>query len=445
MNENNDRIKSGGDKIALLGLFIISLLVAQLIIGSRSAILLSEPIELTHTGLSAPIPLGNGWQSRKSWVFQDNAFLLDSNYAINPRKPTAIAQCQYYFTADILTPQERFRQKALEVSGVIVNSDRIQTDNLIFDWAHINTHQINLNMFIGTARLPYNHQFDVEVHEIAGDVEFAEKTFMSIINQVHLEDNNLLRTGAEMIADFKSKGIDNVMDEQKPQGFFLIEDARKRTIGFVTDILTGNPDDNPFNIKVAGFIYIRGRRGYEQATSFRSSNNYDEFVWKSETYRGTNTSGTDISLDNDGVITISKYGLESQQDSFIFSTVAIPDALLGLFSYEMLKSDAKEIIVDTISGEGKVVPTMISKVEPGDDIFTDEETAYILKLEPLDGKGYYEQIYLDNNRKIYKRLLRQEDLYTLVKASMEEIKTQFPERADHVIKNNSETTNKDIL
>lgn len=444
MNETSEGIKPGGDKIALLGLFVIALLIAQLIVSSRSVILLSEPIELANTGLSISIPVGNGWQSNKTWAFHDNAFILGSSYVMNPRKPTALAQCQYRFAAEIFTPQEIFKQKALELAGMIVNTDQVQTDKLVFDWAHINTPQINLHMFIGTALLPGNHQLDIEVHEISGNADIAEKTFMSIIKKVHYKDNNLFRTGAEMIAVFKSKGIDNLIDEQKPQGFYLIEDAGKKTIGFMTDILTSSTQDNPLNIHVAGFVYIRGRSGYEQATSFQSDNNYDQFTWKGQTYRGRNKSGTEIDLNRDGTLTISKYGPDPLQESYRPGNAAIPDALLGLFSYEVLGSNEKEIAVDTISIDGKIVPTLISKMQVDEDIFADEQTAYILKFEPQDGQGFYEQVYLDKNKKIYKRLLRQEDLYTLKKASIEEIRAIFPERSKNILQD-VEPTNKDLL
>ena len=49
----------GGDKIALLGLIVVSLLIARFIVVSKSVILLSEPITLTDTGLSVSMPEGN--------------------------------------------------------------------------------------------------------------------------------------------------------------------------------------------------------------------------------------------------------------------------------------------------------------------------------------------------------------------------------------------------
>ena len=60
MDKTYDIRKIGGDKIALLGLFVVSLLIARFIVVSKSAILLLEPIPLTDTGLSVSMPDGNG-------------------------------------------------------------------------------------------------------------------------------------------------------------------------------------------------------------------------------------------------------------------------------------------------------------------------------------------------------------------------------------------------
>jgi hypothetical protein len=60
MDKTYDIRKIGGDKIALLGLFVVSLIIAHAIVVSKSAILLSEPITLADTGLSVSMPLGNG-------------------------------------------------------------------------------------------------------------------------------------------------------------------------------------------------------------------------------------------------------------------------------------------------------------------------------------------------------------------------------------------------
>ena len=68
MDKTYDIRKIGGDKIALLGLFIVSLLIARALVVSKSAILLSEPTRLTRSGLSVSMPEGNGWKSEGKWI-----------------------------------------------------------------------------------------------------------------------------------------------------------------------------------------------------------------------------------------------------------------------------------------------------------------------------------------------------------------------------------------
>ena len=189
MNKTYDIRKIGGDKIALLGLFIIALLIARIIVASRSALVLSEPITLTDTGLSVSMPAGNGWKSEKQWRYHENAFFLSSNFALGSNRPTAWAQCRYLLAAEMTTPQMRFEQRSFEVDGAIIKTDRMQIDTLTIDWALIEKPQTPLSFIFGTAKLQNNHQLDIEVHQIMGDDEMAERTFKSIVKTLSFKDN----------------------------------------------------------------------------------------------------------------------------------------------------------------------------------------------------------------------------------------------------------------
>ena len=189
MDKTYDIRKIGGDKIALLGLFIIALLIARIIVASRSALVLSEPIKLTYTGLSVSMPEGNGWKSEKQWKHHENAFSLSSSFALGSSRPTAWAQCRYLLAAEPTTPQMRFEQKALEFEGQIVKMDQTKTDTLTFYWALIEQPQTPLSFIFGTAKLQNNHQLDIEVHQIMGDDEMAERTFKRIVKTLSFKDN----------------------------------------------------------------------------------------------------------------------------------------------------------------------------------------------------------------------------------------------------------------
>jgi hypothetical protein len=168
MNNTYRIIKLGADKIALLGLFIITLLMARLIVDLKSALLLSEPIKLAHTGLSVSMPTGNGWQSGKKWKYRDNGFTLGSNFTPGSGRPTFWIYCQYLLAAEKITPEMRFSQKVSEVEGAVVKMGQTQTDTITIDWTHIQKPEIFLNMlyknrkFFSTCfRAPQNYQTTV--------------------------------------------------------------------------------------------------------------------------------------------------------------------------------------------------------------------------------------------------------------------------------------------
>ncbi len=192
MDKTYDIRKIEGDKIALLGLFIVALLIAHIIVVSKSALVFSEPITLTNSGLSVSMPAGNGWKSEKKWKYHENAFSLSSNFALGSSRPTAWAQCRYLLAAEPTTPQMRFEQKALEVEGRIVKMDQMRIDTLIIDWALIEKPQTPLSFIFGTANLPNNHQFDIEVHQVMGDTEMAERTFKGIVKTLSFKDSRSL-------------------------------------------------------------------------------------------------------------------------------------------------------------------------------------------------------------------------------------------------------------
>jgi len=196
MDKTYDIQKIGGDKIALLGFFAVSLLIARTIVISKSAILLSEPIILPDTGLSVSMPQGNGWKSEKKWRSYENGFSLRSRFARGSRSPSAEAHCRYVKGTETTDLQSLFERKAFDVKGEIVKVDQIYKDTLTFDWTLIENPKISLIFIFGTAKLTYNRRLDIEVQQIMNDPEMAERVFKKIVNNLNFEENQLLVSGA---------------------------------------------------------------------------------------------------------------------------------------------------------------------------------------------------------------------------------------------------------
>lgn len=428
MNETYETKKTVADKIVLLGLFVVALLIAYLITASRSAIVLSEPIELNYAGLSVSIPSGNGWRSEKQWKFEENGFVLSSVFAPGAGRATALASCRYLLAAVETTPNTQFKQKASAIGGTIDETGETYINSLTVNWAHIKKQKTLSDMFFGTARLPNNRRCDIEVYQTAGDTNLTEQAFKRITESLKFKDNQLLEAGSEIIAGIKSKGLNYFLDKKSQQSFFLIKNAEGHTIGFTMDVLTtGQPAGEQPDIQAAGFLCLREHYAQEQATFFQSDNRFDEFTWKQEVSSRTGRSGTEIVLSKDGTMTVSKPGPQAKEKTYQPGPAAMPDVFLEQLFTQLLKSSREKNIVDMIEANGKITPTLISRIE------AKEEAAVALKLQILDGRGFYEILYLDGKNHVSDGLLHYESTLLLKRTDAENILREFPEHADLIL------------
>lgn len=463
------------DKIAFFGLFIAVLLIASLLVLWRSAIVLSEPIELNCAGLSVCIPTGAGWRSEKQWKYQQNAFTLDSFFNPGPGSVTAIVSCRYLLAATKTTPEVLFKEKASAVSGSKIAktgqleigrpdssfAKGLQNKSIpTIDWAHIKGSKTLFDTFFGVAQLPNNRRLDIEVYQAAGDTDLAEEIFKSVTESLKFTDNQLLEAGSKIVAEIKGKGLDSFLgprfakgpssaknsqsgghlDNEDRESFFLIKDAKGRTIGFTMEVL-GSPEPGRFG--AGSFYYIRGRHDQEQVTFFQSDNSFNEFVWKSETIGPGGRSGVEIVLDKNGIMTVKEFDLQAKEKDYQIGPAAIPDVLGKYIFSQMLDSNQKEIFVDIIEADGKITPALVSRIEAGSPFASQnrssgadvaqEEAAYVFRIEFLDGRGFSEQVYLDNQKRISRMLLQQESTYTLERTGAENILREFPEQGSYIL------------
>ncbi len=430
MNVDYESRKFESDKIALLGLFVLALVAAYIIVSVKSTLVFSEPIELAHTGLYVSMPVGNGWQSEEQWRYQKNTYTLSSSFAVGSDKPTSWAYCQYLLAPEALPAKTWYEQKAADVNGTIVEISREQKNTLTIDWAHIDRPEFFLTTFLGIVELPNNRRLNIEVGQIEDDLDMAEEVFKRIISSLNFEDNRLFTDGIEIVSTIKDKGLSSFLDNQDRQIYFLIRNSKGRTIGFMIDALVNSESDAPMNIQAAGHLYGRGLQ--EQATLFRSRNNLSEFVWQSETKSITGISRAEIILDKAGIMTVGVVDARSET-KYRPSSAAIPDIFIEQLLRQIIESDAKRIIIDKIDADGKIVPTRVSLIEDRESIIAGEDATYAMKLEFLDGRGFFDLVFFDDRKQIFEVTVQEEKRYTIEKTSREVIVREFPERADFVL------------
>ncbi len=434
MSKTFDTKKFAADKIAFLGLLIVALLIARLIITSRSAIVLSEPIVLEHSGLSVSIPTGRGWRSENRWLYQEDGFTLSGVFVPYSANPTILVQCQYLLAAEDASASAMFEQRAQKIKGAIEKTGQTDTGSLTLDWAHIRRQKTLFNTFIGTVLLANNRRLNVKVDEVAGDTEAAERLFNKIIESLSFEGNPLLTAGTEIVTAIKDVGLDRFLHNREQQNFFLIKDTARRTIGFTMDVLIDSQQNSPLNIQGAGLLYLPGRYALEQATFFQSDNGFDEFEWQIERVERKSRTGTKISAEYSGPITVKRFGPQAEEKSYHAGRAMIPAVLADMVFEQMLDSDYEKIIIDVIKTDGAVAPMLVSRTEATDRAGDVDNIEYVLMAEFLDGRGFSEMIFFDSQRQILGSILKQEQVYIFERTDLETVLKLFPQQADYILK-----------
>ena len=428
MSDFRDIRKWGGDKIGLLGLFVLAVLAAYLTVALKSAVQLSDPILLPHTGLSISVPVGNGWHSEQRWMYHDNAFVLSSVFILRPGRATGWAHCQYRWGMKKAAPEDRFAWKASDVDGEIVETGRTQAGGLSVDWARIERPDFLLTTFWGTAELPNDRQLDIEMHQVMSDPELSKRIFNGILENMRFEDDPLLEAGAEIAAAIKDKGAHNVLNDREKRASYLIKDSAGKPIGFTMEILADTGRDVRLNIQGAGFSYVKGQ---EHETSFKCNNNLSEFTYTSQVEDGEGTRRVQIVLDESGTMAVKQLGQQSDEKKYYPGSAALPDVFFDHVFRHMLETGRRNIAMDLIDTSGKIIPTYIARIAA-----ENPEAAYVFDIEFLDDKDFSQRVFLDEQRQLFRSLIQQENLYILEETTAQKIATEFPEYAQRLLRSN---------
>jgi hypothetical protein len=432
----SSKIKRYGlDKLALFGLFVLSLATAQLVVTSRSAIRLSAPIELPYSGLSLSVPAGNGWQNDQRWKYQQNGFTLKSVLAIKQSALHAQVHCRYLLAADSRPLKEQLNDREAAMDGQAVQTGQTTIGGVAIDWARIEQQERSTVLFFGTALLPDGRGLNVELLCSTDESDAAEQVFNLIINSIQFTDNGLLRAGAEILAQIRQQGLDNLLASnpqynQNPQLLCLLSNERGQATGFTMDVLADAGSGEELNIRAAGYYYIRQRPPREMVTFFQTDNRLQKFVWKTEMSGQTGTGGVQITADDPNAMTVNRFDAD-KENRYMLNPAAIPDILLDFAFGKMLDTEHNKILLDSINSYGTVTLLLVSRM-PDADINDRKDYQYVFKTELLDGHGFSSVIYLDNQRQMVRTLLNEEQTYSAERTDAQSILRLFPERSEIV-------------
>jgi hypothetical protein len=289
-------------------------------------------------------------------------------------------------------------------------------------------------VFFGIAQLSNGRRLSIEVQGPSPDADWIEQIFTGITEAVNFEDNYLLENGRKIVEKLKTRGLAQLIPNHHRQRFFLVMDEKKQIRGFLTDLLTISPEQGPDSTRLAELYHIQTRQGSLGGHSlFQGDQKLQQFLWISK----TGSSGTigettvQIELGEDGQMTVEAYTpLVSR--SYAIGPAAIPEIfleqLIGLFA----ESRTTEVLIDLIFSDGRILPTRLSVIDAG-RTDADQPAAHKVRLDFLDLQGYHGQIYLDDNKELFRTVLHRENTYIFQRSNKDEVLKYFPVWRDYFL------------
>ncbi len=427
MFENFDKEKYGADKIALLALLILAMFIAHLVTRSRSAIILSSPIILPPAGLKVAMPHGNGWQTQNQWTYKQQAFKLTSYFAPSIASPTAEASCRYIMTATDADAEQLIRQKAAEFGLVIKNTTQTSAGSNLLNFAHLEAPQSPAEIFVGFINLPNNRLVEIQVYSRLGETDQARQTLMQIAQSVQIED-----PAVKIVEEIKKAGLASFLDEDTQQTHFIITDERKKTIGFSTETKTIGPRYTNFNIQVHSNVYLTGQYAQQQKSFFRTNDSLEQYIWKIEIETPAGQTTTEIALDKGGLLNVKTLGEQFTQKQYNLSPAALPEIFSDPVFAQMINSHIDSVIIDMVTSTASITPTLVSKVKTLTTA-TAANAGFVFTVQYLDASGFSEVVYLDSQKQVVKRILKQKRTFTMQRTSADELVINFPEKTDLIL------------
>ena len=405
------------DKIAFLGLFVLSIVIASFIVSAKSVIKLTEPIELEYASLAVPVP--QGWIGDEQWKYKNNAYSL---LRLRQTSTGFIVQFKYLLGFSAESLEEVFAEKANVLGAEIFGVYEIENENLKINWVHLENKQARLRVLFGIAKLPHQRFLTIEVRQDMSDKNLAEEIFTKIAKGIQLTENKPLVDGEKLVSELKEKGISAAIDKYLDVGaggyyqdLFLVKSLAGKPLGFTSTLFAKAEDANKPDIRAATSYRLPNRA---QITHLQSDNNFDKLSWKSDTGEIDGLKTTRLEFEN-GVMTIDAQ--ESGEQKYKLSAAAIPKPVFELFLPQILDQFENRIIIDSILYDGRIIPTLITKSQTNKNV---------IELRFLGDAGLSRQYHIDDSGRIKRSVGKSEK----TRSTKEQILKLFPKAQSFLLK-----------
>lgn len=402
-------------EIGLLAFFVLSLIAAQMVVKVRQRIVLSEPITLAGSGLSVCKPVSAGWESTASWQYgSDNSLTLVAQQFQGTNREVEILW-HYQLCSPTESTREILQRRAEQASAIFGEVQTLEQP-IPMDFAPIHAaDRSGRTFYVGIAKLDFGRSIELQVLPRRADLFFAENLFRTLASSIDYQPSPQLQGGKDLTADLWDSLQNNLLPSGgKDHDAFVIKNAQKQPLGFYYNQYAYPGGKTNGNLQLSN-------RQYDLKLSMIDSSlsvNSDEktFLWKSTVQQiglGQPRNYT-ITKESDGALKVDVDFDSDQNRQYQSNCLLVPELLLPQAAKLFLENvdDSTEqtdrtVVVDVLSAQGFVVPTILEKVDPANALAKSEDIASVVKVDFLNHPQSFEELYFDADGQLIGRLEQQ--------------------------------------
>ncbi len=388
---------SGTDRAALcnvvlLGFFALGLGLSLLVVNFRTAIVLSQPVELNGEGITVSLPAGTGWQSLPNWTYeQDNSFTLVSVFKIQDRS-IAEVRWQLQLAQRPLPAEELLAHYAARFSGQAGEMQRFES-SVSFVWMYLFPRAAQEELLLALCPLDSNRVLLLQIRCYAEPL-YIRELFEFLAASVAVNPDPRRAEGIRMVQELAQKiQTDGTINPAAPLSY-LIRAADGTPLGYsrITPADSGPDETLPAAFDVTTVLRERNGAG-RTVQEFRAAPDLSEFIWNTTRLARRKADQASLHRQPDGTLKIQdSYG---RRESYWPAPAAVPEILLPAMARQLMEDSAPEILIDLIASNGSIVPTALRVINPQEAAVKVDDTRYAVKVDFLHHEDNYEEYYFD--------------------------------------------------
>jgi len=381
--------------VILLGLFAVGLGLSSLLVKSRTAIELSEPIPLPGEGLSVRVPTAAGWKSLTEWSYErDNSFTLVSRYSIQG-PPIAEVRWQYRLAEKKLPAEDLLREYAGRFSGQAGEIQQMET-SLKFYWMHLFPRTSNEDLLLAVAVPAEGRALLLQIRCFTEPL-YIRDLFEHLAGGVRIQDDPRREVGNQLAAKLRQgeygKWLHQISNLPRP---FMIGTTGDKPVGYskTTAFLKDSGQSLPTGLDYEE-VLPTGREPGKTASRLRAAEDLSEFVWTTDRLMRRRASQTALHYQPAGFLEIQdSYG---RNDSVWPASSALPEILLPAMAWTMAQSAHQtEAVIDVIASAGWIVPAVFSIRNAPQDAVKLDTIQVVVRVDFLHDEKSFEEYYFDS-------------------------------------------------